>query len=158
RGSDCDVALDDPLVSRHHAKIVVEPERVVIEDLLSANGVFVNGLRLARSQSLADGDRILLATRELSIFAAPRGELQQPRERAAWRGSPDAKSNAAATGRADPFQVVGPMADRFLASGRFVEAEHVLSDHLNKLLDGARAALAVPAEVCTTASLYAMKL
>lgn len=157
RGRDCDVVLDHPLISRHHAKIVVEPARVVIEDLVSANGVYVNDLRVARSQSLADGDRILLATRELSIFAAPRNEREQPRE------GPEARlsggvSFAAPTGRADPFQVVGPMADRFLASGLFVEAEHVLSDHLNKLLDGARAALTVPAEVCATASLYAMKL
>jgi pSer/pThr/pTyr-binding forkhead associated (FHA) protein len=44
RDQDCDVVLDDPAVSGHHAAISVRKgSPPVIEDLGSANGTFVNG-------------------------------------------------------------------------------------------------------------------
>jgi pSer/pThr/pTyr-binding forkhead associated (FHA) protein len=44
RDQDCDVVLDDPAVSGHHAAISVRKGAgAVIEDLGSANGTFVNG-------------------------------------------------------------------------------------------------------------------
>jgi pSer/pThr/pTyr-binding forkhead associated (FHA) protein len=48
RGEDCDVVLDDPSVSRHHAAIfAIAGARPVLEDLGSANGTFVNGRPLS---------------------------------------------------------------------------------------------------------------
>lgn len=47
RADDCDVVLDDPSVSRHHAEIASRPGSApVLEDLGSANGTFVNGRRI----------------------------------------------------------------------------------------------------------------
>ena len=52
----------DAFVSGHHAKINAVPEdggvRVVVDDLGSKNGTFVNGIRIAGQQTIATGDRI----------------------------------------------------------------------------------------------------
>ena len=42
READCDIILSDRNVSRHHARLSIEPDGVVITDLASANGTFVN--------------------------------------------------------------------------------------------------------------------
>ncbi|MGH7437310.1 MAG: FHA domain-containing protein [Polyangiaceae bacterium] len=62
RDPDCHVTLDDPLVSRKHARILVGADRVVVEDLGSRNGVLVNGLCIRRPASLRDGDRLHIGT------------------------------------------------------------------------------------------------
>ena len=51
-------ALDHPHVSRLHAKLAVNGDRVVLGDLGSANGTFVNGRKLARPVPLKVGDRV----------------------------------------------------------------------------------------------------
>jgi ABC-type multidrug transport system ATPase subunit len=50
--------LDHPHVSRLHASLVVDGERVVLADLGSSNGTYVNGRRLARPTALKPGDHI----------------------------------------------------------------------------------------------------
>jgi len=65
---ECSVCLDDTLVSRMHARIIVQEGLVLVEDLHSSNGVYLNGVRVAGSSSLREGDRILVGTTELSIF------------------------------------------------------------------------------------------
>src|SRR5207249_3961439 len=47
---DNDVCLDDPCVSRRHC--VVEPSdgRVVVRDLVSTNGTWVNGVRVTHAE------------------------------------------------------------------------------------------------------------
>ena len=59
RGTDCDLRLVDPGVSRHHAELRAEGDQVVLVDLESTNGTFVNGQPVRRVQ-LADGTRITL--------------------------------------------------------------------------------------------------
>lgn len=62
---ECDVTIEDPLVSRQHARIVIEGGRVVIHDLNSRNGVKVNGQAIGGPTDLHDGDRVGIGTREL---------------------------------------------------------------------------------------------
>jgi pSer/pThr/pTyr-binding forkhead associated (FHA) protein len=50
--------LDHPHVSGLHASLVVDGGRVVLADLGSSNGTYVNGQRLARPTTLKPGDRI----------------------------------------------------------------------------------------------------
>ena len=50
------VWIDAPSVSRRHARLVVEPLRVTVEDLGSKNGTFVRGARIDAVTPLADGD------------------------------------------------------------------------------------------------------
>lgn len=45
RGSDTDIRIDDPGVSRHHCEVVVGTD-VVLRDLNSTNGTWVNGERV----------------------------------------------------------------------------------------------------------------
>ena len=49
RGEDCDVVLDHPSISRRHASLEIG-EQLRIEDLGSANGTFVGGVKLAASK------------------------------------------------------------------------------------------------------------
>jgi hypothetical protein len=60
RAPDCDLVVDDPSVSKHHAALVWdEPQtRVLVEDLASSNGVHLNGERLKSKMSLQDGDTL----------------------------------------------------------------------------------------------------
>ena len=47
READCDLRLEDPRVSRHHAQLeVLDDGRVVLRDLGSANGTIVDGARI----------------------------------------------------------------------------------------------------------------
>jgi chromosome segregation ATPase len=57
RGSQCDIQILTHFVSREHARIAVGPGGVLIEDLGSTNGVFVNSIRIER-QELRHGDLI----------------------------------------------------------------------------------------------------
>jgi len=65
-GRSDDVHLPVPLksISRHHARVTVGSEGVVIEDLMSENGTFVNGVKIER-RVLEPKDEIRLGTFEL---------------------------------------------------------------------------------------------
>ena len=60
RSSTASVRLTDDGVSRRHCKLIVSGKNVVIEDLGSANGMFVNGVKIAGLTPLKDGDQIQL--------------------------------------------------------------------------------------------------
>ena len=57
RGRDNSIVLDDMLVSRKHLRITADEEGLLLEDLGSRNGTYVNGRRVERSH-LQEGDRI----------------------------------------------------------------------------------------------------
>lgn len=59
---DNNIVIDNAMVSRHHAKIVMDKEgRFEIIDLQSKNGTFVNGRKVRESMSIRPGDRIVVA-------------------------------------------------------------------------------------------------
>jgi hypothetical protein len=66
RGTDCDLRLVDPGVSRHHSELRVEDGQVVLVDLGSTNGTFVNG-QPVRRVLLTDGTTVTLG-RTTMIF------------------------------------------------------------------------------------------
>ncbi len=63
----CDVCIDDPVASRRHARISVEPDRVWIEDLASRNGVHVNGTPIQGRHVLNPGDWFRIGRNEFSL-------------------------------------------------------------------------------------------
>jgi hypothetical protein len=67
RGTEVDIRIDDPGVSRRHAEIVLGTD-VTIRDLGSTNGTLVNG-RMISSVVLEDGARIQMGTTTLTYRA-----------------------------------------------------------------------------------------
>jgi hypothetical protein len=63
---DVEIRLDDPYASAHHARISREGHVVVIEDLGSTNGTYLNEEPLSGPQPLHPGDRIRIGDCEFS--------------------------------------------------------------------------------------------
>jgi DNA-binding winged helix-turn-helix (wHTH) protein len=61
--------IEAPTVSRRHARILVEHDRALIEDLGSKNGTFVRGRRINQPTPLAAGDVIRLGRVSLKLHA-----------------------------------------------------------------------------------------
>lgn len=73
RSPSCDLALDDPLVSRRHACIRVEAEATTIADLGSRNGTLLNGEPLFDDHPLRNRDRIGIGNHEILFVEERRG-------------------------------------------------------------------------------------
>lgn len=71
RSPDCQLVIASGAVSRHHARIRRENDRVTVEDLGSSNGTFVNGVRLSAPAELKDRDRVSFGTVDATFFAPP---------------------------------------------------------------------------------------
>ena len=78
RSSDLDMVLVEEMVSRKHARIAYENDAVVIEDLGSTNGTFVNGEKIKRAQ-LKEGDRVLIGTSILKVIVMDGSSHEQGR-------------------------------------------------------------------------------
>lgn len=59
RAEDNDLVLPDIGVSRRHARILVETDRVLIEDMGSGNGTFARGDRIDRLE-VGDGEEVVI--------------------------------------------------------------------------------------------------
>jgi hypothetical protein len=104
RVSDVDVLLLDEKVSRKHAKISTHGGKVMIEDLASRNGTFVNGARI-RTTELKEDDLIIIGSSTMKLLSV--GELK-----------PRAIPSAAPAGAQIPE---GPAAGSALISGSIRE-------------------------------------
>lgn len=69
RGGELDIVLVEDMVSRKHAKITTQQGKIVIQDLGSTNGTFVNGEKIKRAR-LKEGDRVLIGTSILKLISA----------------------------------------------------------------------------------------
>jgi hypothetical protein len=65
---DVEIRLDDPFASARHARISTEGHVVVIEDLGSTNGTYLNDEPLGGPQPLHPGDRIRIGDSEFSYL------------------------------------------------------------------------------------------
>lgn len=63
------IRLHNALTSRHHARIDVTGETVVLEDLGSSNGTLVNGLRVTAPLTLSIGDQIEIGGEKLILWS-----------------------------------------------------------------------------------------
>jgi hypothetical protein len=64
---DVEIQLEDPFASSHHARIAHEGSVVVLEDLGSTNGTYLNGEPLRGPQPLHPGDRIRIGDSEFTF-------------------------------------------------------------------------------------------
>jgi class 3 adenylate cyclase len=71
-GREADIALDDDEVSRRHARIRIAGDQLVIEDLASSNGTWVNTRRVEQAV-LRPGDVVTLGRTILDVVASRGG-------------------------------------------------------------------------------------
>jgi len=66
RGDAADIRLEDPFASSSHARISRSGDVLVVEDMGSTNGTYLNGDPLTGPQPLHPGDRIRIGDNEFS--------------------------------------------------------------------------------------------
>jgi predicted component of type VI protein secretion system len=176
RSPECQLSLDDPLVSRKHALLVVSPESVLIKDLGSRNGVVVNGTKIDTSRVLLDGDRIVIGSQEMTIMARPATTGPQYVRRSTTGAqtlssyarphsleptklhTEPMKELSKDTKRVDSFPLLSTLADKALALGRPEDAERILSSLMLEVLNNAQRGDVLPAETVDQAALYGVRL
>ena len=67
RGSEADIVVDDPGVSRRHLEIRVTPEGVIATDLGSTNGLFVEGHQVPAA-TLLDGNSLTIGRTRIMFW------------------------------------------------------------------------------------------
>jgi hypothetical protein len=151
RSPDCHITIEDPLISRRHARVVIQDDEATLHDLGSRNGVRLNGRLLKSSQQvLKEGDRIRIGTQEL-VFTIVQSEQRAARPTGYMRvcnscstpypeGSPqcphcgappmteeDTMSGLAAEPkRSWTFQLLGEVIERALTSAKALDAERLM--------------------------------
>lgn len=150
RSSDCQITIEDPLISRRHAQVILRDQSAFVMDLGSRNGVRVNGRLVKGEQLLNDGDRIRLGTQEL-VFSVVARVDRPPRPTGYMRvchacgtpfpegspscphcGAPSLADEDTMTGQINEpkrgwtFQLLGEVIERALSSGKAVEAERLM--------------------------------
>jgi predicted component of type VI protein secretion system len=182
RSAGCQLSLDDPLVSRRHALLVVAKDGVTIEDLQSRNGVIVNGQRIVGRTAVRAGDKILIGSQELTLLegreSAGRetashqiGKRTLPKMPAASDfgerassfppGEPvgsDPDAEPSMVRRADAFNLLGGVAEKALAMGRADEAERLLASPLADVVEASRAGKRLSPWLVDMAARFAAKL
>ena len=68
RGPRADIVLDAALVSRLHCRLLVRDDALIVENLGSTNGTYVNNKPIDRA-TLCAGDTLRTGRVELTVFA-----------------------------------------------------------------------------------------
>jgi hypothetical protein len=79
RQPDADLVIADELVSRRHARLAFEGDELVVEDLGSTNGTYLNGARVTRGR-VVEGDLLLVGGSIMKVIAGdlPGAEAAPP--------------------------------------------------------------------------------
>ncbi len=159
RSAECQLALDDPLVSRKHAAFHVRKDGVTVEDLGSRNGVLLNGTRVEGPHAVTEDDRVTIGGQDLRVYFVDETAEAQMREQ--YRRHTQTLGMGAAeleahlgqavtspppqhpevTGNArgiQSFSLLGGVADKALAMGRAEEAERILQGVLSDVAHRAK--------------------
>jgi len=73
-----DIVIDNLAVSGQHLAFLMTPSEVLVEDLNSTNGTYVNG-KVARKQALKDGDLLEVGKYKIKfVNDVPRGVSEEP--------------------------------------------------------------------------------
>jgi hypothetical protein len=188
RGEGCDIIINESLVSRRHARVLIDEGRPCIEDLGSANGTFVNQQRLHGRAVLFPGDHVFIGTCEIEVIrrmveerptlvdfdgegrqTPPSGvgafhkvkvpePSNSPEMRAVAPTGVTLRPGEQATAEVDAFEYLGRLADKMFTMGRVDAARRILSSHLDDLVEGARNGRPLTPALVDTAGRYAVKL
>lgn len=71
RSPEVDIYIHDDSASRYHAQITYKPQKgdLILEDLKSTNGTFVNGKQINRQQALTHQDQIRVGRHLLTVIS-----------------------------------------------------------------------------------------
>lgn len=143
RDEECHIVLTDTMVSRYHTKLTVKnASTVLVEDLNSSNGTFVNGQRVRAPRTMTIGDELRLHEVRLRLTSAESSNAD-----ATMMASANAHINkSAATSQSEPQPVAAVKADAPTSDS---DATHLLSaDEFARLREARRQAINVqrPAE------------
>lgn len=221
RSAECQLSLDDPLVSRRHAVIKIKRNVVSVQDLGSRNGILINGVKISAEHPVVAGDKITIGSQEMRLLGEDATDPNLARTtnddvyrratqtlgaayvvdlRKAVDGSvtahmnspsvpeplssrstaaPVSSRNTPVRSRSTPppierftepptseptsrsqqsFQLLGGVADKALAMGRFEEAERILQALLLDVLTRARDGQPIEALMAESAAKYAARL
>ncbi|MEX1116332.1 MAG: FHA domain-containing protein [Akkermansiaceae bacterium] len=100
-----DVALDEASVSSRHAEIVLQDGVVILRDLDSTNGTFLNGEQMTGEHPLNQGDEIYFGGVR-SVFMEPAGVMVESAPLPA--AEPSMMIDAAGGGRPENFRRLSP--------------------------------------------------
>jgi len=67
RGTDSSLTIKHPLLSRRHCEVYEEGDQVLIRDLASLNGTFVNDIRVETALPLVSGAQLKLGSVEMQV-------------------------------------------------------------------------------------------
>lgn len=104
RVSQCDIRIEyDPLVSRLHASIHMEPQLALIRDLGSRNGLIINGMRfdgvvnqrIIKPRTLRDGDTVVMGRTSVRVDIVEDGDSDSLPPRPMHREAPPSQSTDA---------------------------------------------------------------
>jgi hypothetical protein len=159
RSSKCQLSVDDPLISRRHAVLIIRGDTAVLQDFGSRNGVSVNGKRVEGTHQLADGDTITVGSQNMVIQGVGEGVPIQPPHAtrrdletqtiSGFELSEDTAAEATVIHgtpfipgspdkRVHELSLIGAVADKALAMGRPEDAQRLLERPLRELLARAR--------------------
>lgn len=89
RARDADLTLQDRFLSRRHARLFLDGERLLIEDLGSQNGTFVNDARVEEPVEVRPGDLVRLSASVLAVEDAAEEERSPSPATALFRPAHD---------------------------------------------------------------------
>jgi len=163
RSSGCQLVLEDSMVSRRHAELIVADDSVTVQDLGSVNGIYVNARRVQNQQRMLDGDRLQIGQREFVLHSVARESVPGAGERLTAETLHGESRNAALesedkTHVGDVFDVLGSVADKVLALERGDEAERILSGVLLTVLRDAETGRDISPAVAERAATYAVRI
>ena len=67
RSADADIHIDDPYSSEFHARVGLQDDSVVVHDLGSTNGTYVNGRRVTTPTTVSKGDTVQIGKTILEV-------------------------------------------------------------------------------------------
>lgn len=175
RSSKCQLSVDDPLISRQHAMLVVSGSVATVEDLGSRNGIQVNGKAVKGAVPLRDGDTIVVGSQTMTIHGithtaplevARRGRLDETMSGVDDDQTSDdtvvgklASQNLDPDRRVHELSLIAAVADKAFGMNRNEDALRLLERPLRELLERSRGVSAMPSPAASQrAASLAMRL
>lgn len=162
RSASCQIVVDSPRVSRQHASLSVRGMEVILRDLGSSNGVFVNGAAIGKAAVTLDlEDRFVIGDVEFTLEATSVSVLSssadtlppEPGPGPHYRSTsgtfatparspsgfaPSGTHAPEVTAKKHALDLLGSVAERAIAAGYPARAEELLRPRLEELLRDAR--------------------